>query len=45
MLAGQVLKVVFLPYIGMDLVKLVVAAIIAKGVGNRLISARRAGGL
>jgi biotin transport system substrate-specific component len=45
MLAGQVLKVVFLPYIGMDLVKLVVAAIIAKGVGNRLISARREGGL
>lgn len=45
MLPAQVIKVVFLPFIGLDLVKLVVAAVIAKGVGSRLVSARKEGGL
>ncbi|MDA8210289.1 MAG: biotin transporter BioY [Clostridia bacterium] len=42
---AQVIKVAFIPYIGFDLIKLGIAAVIAKGVGNRLASARKEGGL
>lgn len=42
---AQVIKVGFIPYIGFDLIKLGVAAVVAKGVGNRLALARKEGGL